>query len=123
MNSLVRGLAAIIALGSATGAAWAANPGALPPSQLPSTLQLAQNLPNSGNNDPYSNPIRRANPNSMQGTQPSNPGIRGPGTAPISRPPTLENGGIGNGYPRGGVQPPAPDPRVHNPRDDDSNRR
>jgi len=63
-------------------------------------LQIAQNLPNSGNNNPYNSPIRRANPNSMQGTQPSAPAIRGPNTVPVPRPPTLDNGGIGNRYPQ-----------------------
>jgi len=44
--------------------------------------------------------IRRANPNSRQGTQPIAPVPRGSNlnTAP-QRMPTLENGGIGNGYP------------------------
>ncbi|EJM81471.1 hypothetical protein PMI34_05151 [Pseudomonas sp. GM74] len=62
-------------------------------------LQLAQNLPGSTNSNPYNSPIRRANPNSMQGTQPSAPAIRGPNTVPVPRPPTLDNGGIGNRYP------------------------
>lgn len=62
------------------------------------SLQLAQNLPGSTNN-PYNSPIRRANPNSMQGTQPGTPAIRGPNTVPVPRPPTLDNGGIGNRYP------------------------
>ncbi|UZE21260.1 hypothetical protein LOY67_14500 [Pseudomonas sp. B21-056] len=68
---------------------------------------VAQNLP--GNNNPYNNPIRRANPNSMQGTQPNVPTINRYPTVPVPRPPTLENGGIGNGYPRSG--PPAGSPR------------
>ncbi|WP_448107795.1 hypothetical protein [Pseudomonas azerbaijanoccidentalis] len=63
-------------------------------------LQVAQNLPNSCNNNPYNSPIRRANPNSMQGTQPSAPVIRGPNTVPVPRPPTLDNGGIGNRSPQ-----------------------
>jgi hypothetical protein len=69
------------------------------------SLQLAQNLPGSSNNNPYNSPIHRANPNSMQGTQPSAPAIRGPNTVPVPvpvpvpRPPTLDNGGIGNRYP------------------------
>jgi hypothetical protein len=63
------------------------------------SLQLAQNLPGSTNNNPYNSPIRRANPNSMQGTQPSAPVIRGPNTVPVTRSPTLDNGGIGNRYP------------------------
>lgn len=123
MNSLARRFAAFIALSWASGAVWAAAPEPLPPPHLPSTLLLAQNLPNSGNNDPYSNPIRRANPNSMQGTQPISPPVRGPSTAPSVRRPTLENGGIGNGYPRGGVQRPNPDPRVQSPRANDPNNR
>ncbi|AAY92374.1 hypothetical protein D3X12_20670 [Pseudomonas protegens] len=121
MNCLARGFAALIALVWTSGAAWAGAPEAPPTHQHP--LQLAQNLPSSGNNDPYSNPIRRANPNSMQGTQPSSPPVRGPSTAPTGRPPTLENGGIGNGYPRGGVQRPNPDPRVQSPRDSDPGNR
>jgi hypothetical protein len=63
-------------------------------------LQVAQNLPGSTNNNPYNSPTRRANPNSMQGTQPSAPAIRGPNTVPVPRPPTLDNGGIGNRYPQ-----------------------
>lgn len=121
MNGLARGFAALIALVWTSAAAWAGAPEA-PPFHQP-LLQLAQNLPNSGNNDPYSNPIRRANPNSMQGTQPSSPPVRGPSTAPTGRPPTLENGGIGNGYPRGAVQRPNPDPRVQSPRDSDPGNR
>lgn len=72
---------------------------------------LAQNLPDNSDN-PYNNPIRRVNPNSMQGTQPSAPVIRGPNTVPVPRPPTLENGGIGNGYPRSGTAPGAVKPYV-----------
>jgi hypothetical protein len=68
------------------------------PSSVP--LLLAQNLPGSANNNPYNSPIRRANPNSMQGTRPGIPVIRGPSTAPVPRAPTLENGGIGNRYPQ-----------------------
>lgn len=78
-------------------------------------LQVAQNLPNSGNNNPYNSPIRRANPNSMQGTQPSAPAIRGPNTVPVPRPPTLDNGGIGNRYPQT-QSPPASAPKfIPNP--------
>jgi hypothetical protein len=58
----------------------------------------AQNLPNSTYDNPGNNPIRNANPNSRQGTEPSTPPIHGPSTAPNPRPPTLENGGVGNGY-------------------------
>ncbi|WP_225774442.1 hypothetical protein [Pseudomonas sp. Marseille-Q5115] len=61
------------------------------------------------NANPLNSPIRRINPNSRQGTVPSNPAQRGlPEGYPGGRPPTLENGGIGNGqrFPR-----PAPAPR------------
>ncbi|MBC3951123.1 MULTISPECIES: hypothetical protein [Pseudomonas] len=65
------------------------------------SLAQAQTLPNSTLNNGNSNnsPIHRANPNSRQGTVPATPPVRGPSTAPNPRPPTLENGGIGNGYP------------------------
>ncbi|MBH2033771.1 MAG: hypothetical protein I8H93_23595 [Pseudomonadales bacterium] len=63
-----------------------------------SPLLLAQS-PTGTSSNPYNSPIRRANPNSMQGTQPAAPVIRGPNTVPVPRPPTLDNGGIGNGYP------------------------
>ncbi|WP_299828755.1 hypothetical protein [Pseudomonas sp.] len=58
------------------------------------------NRNNTFNNNPYNSPIRRANPNSRQGTESSIPSNRSnlptnPQTNP--RPPTLENGGIGNG--------------------------
>ena len=87
-----------------------------------SSLLLAQNLPGSTNNNPYNSPIRRANPNSMQGTQPSAPVIRGPNTVPVPRPPTLDNGGIGNRYPQGRPPPATPPKFIPNPphRDADS---
>ena len=66
----------------------------------------AQNLP--GNNNPYNSPIKRANPNSMQGTQPNTPAALGTYTAPVPRPPTLENGGIGNRYPQRDAAPTRP---------------
>ncbi|NWD71554.1 hypothetical protein HX870_28520 [Pseudomonas gingeri] len=62
------------------------------------TPLLAQNLPNSDN--PYNSPIRRANPNSLQGSVSSAPPLRGPNTLPTPRPSTIENGAIRNGYPR-----------------------
>lgn len=71
-----------------TAAAQAATPSA-------GATVLAQNLP--GNNNPYNSPTRRANPNSMQGTRPNVPTIHNNPTVPVPRPPTLENGGIGNG--------------------------
>lgn len=88
MNSRTRSLA-VLALGLA----------------LSGGLQ-AQNLP--GNNNPYNSPIKWANPNSMQGTQPNTPAARGTYTAPVPRPPTLENGGIGNRYPQRDAAPTRP---------------
>jgi hypothetical protein len=90
-----------------------------------SFLQLAQNLPGSSNNNPYNSPIRRANPNSMQGTQPSAPAIRGPNTVPVPRPPTLDNGGIGNRYPQDRSVPASPPKFIPNPpyRDSDTSNR
>ncbi|MFS2201145.1 hypothetical protein ACCD00_21790 [Pseudomonas sp. Pseusp3] len=78
------------------------------------SLQLAQNLPGRTNNNPYNSPVQRANPNSMQGTQPSAPAIRGPNTVPIQRSPTLDNGGIGNRYPERSV-PANPPKFIANP--------
>lgn len=51
------------------------------------------------NNTPDNGAIRRANPNSRQGTQSISPPVNGPATGVNPRPPTLENGGIRNGYP------------------------
>ncbi len=72
------------------------------------SIQLAQGSNDSAN--PYNSPIRRANPNSRQGSAPATPPVRGPSTAPVPRAPTLENGGIGNGYPRAQPQPRAIEP-------------
>lgn len=66
----------------------------------------AQNLP--GSNDANNSPIHRANPNSMQGTQPNAPAIRGIQTGPTTRTPTLENGSIGNRYPQRQAAPSRP---------------
>jgi hypothetical protein len=101
MNRLILVLTAL----SMSAAAQAVTPGVGP--------VLAQNLP--GNNNPYNSPIRRANPNSMQGTQPNVPTIRSNPTVPVPRPPTLENGGIGNGYPRTGSAPGSPRPTIESP--------
>ena len=46
--------------------------------------------------NPYNDPVRRANPNSQQGTVRSTPALPGPSTQPVPRPPTLDNRGIGN---------------------------
>ena len=74
---------------------------------------LAQS-PTGNSNNPYNSPIRRANPNSMQGTQPNAPAIRGIQTGPTTPRPTLENRGIGNGYPQRDAAPsrPATQPRT-----------
>ncbi|MQT85406.1 hypothetical protein GHN92_12595 [Pseudomonas sp. FSL R10-2964] len=58
--------------------------------------QLAQNTPIT-NTPPVNNPIRRINPNSRQGTGASVPGASGQG---------IDNGKIGNGYPRNPPVPP-----------------
>jgi hypothetical protein len=85
-------------------------------------LLLAQS-PTGNSNNPYNSPIRRANPNSMQGTQPSTPPIRGPNTVPTPRQPTVENRGIGNGQPIRSV-PSNPPTFIPNPppRSGDGNR-
>ena len=59
---------------------------------------------------PPDNTLRRINPNSRQGTGASVPGARGPSTAPVPRAPSLENGAIGNGYPRHQAPPPTRKP-------------
>ncbi|QXI25781.1 hypothetical protein [Pseudomonas vanderleydeniana] len=104
MNRPVLGLSALLTaalLAAATSAA------AAPVEVMQPAVLLAQALPNSDN--PYNSPIRRANPNSRQGSEPSTPPVRGPNTVPTPRPSTIENGAIGNGYPRD--QPvPAPVP-------------
>lgn len=75
-------------------------------------LALAQDLP--GRSDSNNSPIHRANPNSMQGTQPNAPATRGIQTGPTTRTPTLDNGGIGNRYPQRDAAPsrPATDTRT-----------
>jgi hypothetical protein len=90
-----------------------------------SSLLLAQSPTGTGNNNPYNSPIRRANPNSMQGTQPGAPVIRGPNTVPVPRPPTLDNGGIGNRYPQDRTVPASPPKFIPNPphRDADTSNR
>ncbi len=66
----------------------------------------AQDLP--GRTDSNNSPIHRANPNSMQGTQPNAPAIRGIQTGPTPRTPTLENRGIDNSYPKRDAAPSRP---------------
>ncbi|MEJ6815975.1 hypothetical protein [Pseudomonas sp. LF-5] len=111
-----RFLLGIVALALSAGLAHAE---ALRPS---APLLLAQS-PAGNSNNPYNSPIRRANPNSMQGTQPSTPPMRGPNTVPTPRQPTVENRGIGNGQPIRSV-PATPPTFIPNPpsRDTGSNR-
>lgn len=66
----------------------------------------AQNLP--GSTDSNNSPIHRANPNSMQGTQPNAPAVRGIQIGPTPRTPTVENGGVGNRYPKRDAAPSRP---------------
>lgn len=58
------------------------------------------------------NTIRRINPNSRQGTVPATPSVKGPSTAPTVRQPSIENGEIGNGYPRSHIVPETLKPSV-----------
>jgi len=88
MNSCVRHLA-VLALGLALA-----------------PFAQAQNLP--GSNDSNNSPIHRANPNSMQGTQPNTPAVRGIQTGPTSPAPIVQNGGIGNRYPKRDAAPSRP---------------
>ena len=69
-------------------------------------LAQAQSLP--GSSDANHSPIHRANPTSMQGTQPNPPAVRGIQTGPTSPAPTVENGGIGNRYPTRNAAPSRP---------------
>lgn len=68
-------------------------------------LAQAQNLPGRSSDH---GPIHRANPNSMQGTQPNAPAVRSIQPVPANRQPTLENGGIGNRYPKQEAAPSRP---------------
>ena len=96
MNSFLRRLLLLsLASLSVIGLAHGANPAAQAPQEL-----AAAGYPNAGANTPDNGAIRRANPNSRQGTESISPNLRGPNLGPSQpRPPTLENGGIGNGYP------------------------
>ena len=82
--------------------------------QAETPLWLAQNLPGANSSNPYNSPIRRVNPNSLQGTQPSAPPLRAPNTVPVPRSPSVPNGGVGNGYPRT-PDNTAPAPRLQTP--------
>ena len=95
MNSFMRGLAVftLASLGSA-GVAQADD------SNVSGAMTLASASYPNRTSSQDNGAIRRANPNSRQGTESIAPSVRGvtPGAAQ-QRPPTLENGGIGNGYP------------------------
>ncbi|VVO71686.1 hypothetical protein PS850_01365 [Pseudomonas fluorescens] len=104
MNRLMLGIAALALSGVLSHPAQADA----------SSLRLAQS-PTGNSGNPYNSPIRRANPNSMQGTQPGAPIIRGPNTVPVPRPPTLDNGGIGNRYPQDRTVPSSPPTFIPNP--------
>ncbi|MEX5540993.1 hypothetical protein VRC24_11355 [Pseudomonas poae] len=86
------------------------------------SMAQAQNVP--GNSNTNQGPIHRANPNSMQGTQPNAPAIRGNPTGPITPAPTLENRGIGNRYPQREAAPSRPSTETKAPTyDANGNRR
>jgi len=69
-------------------------------------LAQAQDLPGRSNSN--NSPIHRANPNSMQGTQPNAPAVPSIQPVPANPRPTLENGGIGNRYPKQEAAPSRP---------------
>lgn len=63
-------------------------------------LLAAAGYPSRSINVPDNGAVRRANPNSRQGTESIAPRVGSPNLSPTqTRPPSLENGGIGNGYP------------------------
>jgi hypothetical protein len=107
MNRLMLGITALALSGVLS------NPAQADPA--PSSALLLAQSPTGNSSNPYNSPIRRANPNSMQGTQPGAPGIRGPNTVPVPRPPTLDNGGIGNRYPQGRPAAPSQPTFIPNP--------
>jgi hypothetical protein len=72
-------------------------------------VHAGASYPNSSNNNTDNSAIRRANPNSRQGTESISPPVRGPNLSPSpSRTPTLENRGIGNSYPNRQGSSPRP---------------
>ncbi|MFI8334714.1 MULTISPECIES: hypothetical protein [Pseudomonas] len=96
----------LLLLGSVSASPLLAQPHAREGLQpVSETLQVAGNtLP--ADSRPGNDTIRRINPNSRQGSVPATPPVRGPSTAPAQRQPSIENGAIGNGYPR---NPPLPE--------------
>lgn len=100
MNSFMRHLALVSFCGALSlNAAQADDSAARSPAALSPQMLASASYPNRSSNSD-NGAIRRANPNSRQGTQSITPTMRGPNLGPTQqRPPTLENGGIGNGYP------------------------
>ena len=96
---------------------------ALAQAPSPAIPMLLAQSPTDAASNPYNSPIRRANPNSMQGTQPSAPAVRGPNTVPVPKPPTLDNGGIGNRYPQDRTAPATAPKFIPNPPPRDGNTR
>jgi hypothetical protein len=72
---------------------------------------LAAGLGANGTTNPYNSPIRQINPNSRQGTAPLTPQSPTQRQLANPRPPTLQNGGIGNGQ---NIRP-APTPVITDP--------
>jgi hypothetical protein len=118
MNRFTLGLTALLVSGVLSTSAQAGD-------ALPASAWLLAQSPTGSTSNPYNSPIRRANPNSMQGTQPNAPVIRGPNTVPTPRPSTIDNGGIGNRYPQNKSAPASPPTFIPNPppRDSGSNTR
>lgn len=99
MNSFLRHLALASLSGVLSLNAAQADDSARSPATPSPQLLASASYPNRSSNSD-NGAIRRANPNSRQGTESISPTMRGPNLGPTQpRPPTLENGGIGNGYP------------------------
>jgi hypothetical protein len=111
MNRLVLGFVVLALSGALNSLAQARSEAVTAQDAARQPMFFAQNLPGSSDN-PYNSPIRRANPNSMQGTQPSAPAVRPLNTVPVPRPPTLDNGGIRNGKLRSGPAPGSVKPTI-----------
>jgi hypothetical protein len=100
MNSFLRHLALVSFCSALSLNAAQADDSVRSSVTLSPQLLASASYPTRSNNNSDNGAIRRANPNSRQGTQSISPTMRGPNLGPTQqRPPTLENGGIGNGYP------------------------
>ncbi len=99
-------LGGLLLSGLAAHAAAQAQPDALTGKHDPllATALFAQNTitPSATPND---NAIRRINPNSRQGTGPDPASVPGLPSVPRAARPSIENGQIGNGYPRNPSMP------------------